>query len=162
MKVVYRLTEAMKADPEEVALTRALTLDQSKPTMGLKGNLGLYGSQQWWDNIEQGKMPLLRLSGFISDVYVAGQDEDDLNTVDIKLADGSVHPVGIYVNDETDSNLYQIDSRLEIVYALDRLKRQPDADGSANYSPNGVHYLQDGVNYLQIPLEIAVSLRPGR
>lgn len=74
MKVIYRRADVMKADPEEVALAQALTQDKSRPTMGLKGNLGLYGSQQWWESIEQGKMLLLRLSGFITDVYTAGQE----------------------------------------------------------------------------------------
>lgn len=149
MKLVYQAVVALRSDPKKVALAQALTQDKSRPQMGLKGNLGLYGSQQWWDSIEQGKMPLRRLSGIISDVYTAGQDRDDPpNTIDLQLSDGLQRPVGIYVNNESDRKLYQIGSRLEIVYALDELKLQPGWDG--------------GVNYLEIPLEVAVSRQPVR
>lgn len=146
MKLVYTLAEELKADPETVALTHALTQDKSRPYMGLKGTFGLYGSPEWWDNIEQGKMPLLRMSGIIKGTHVWGQDETEANTVSLELADGSIHYEGMYVNDEGDISLYQVGSRVEIVYALDELKKQPAPDG--------------GVNYLHIPLEVAVSLRP--
>lgn len=65
MKLVYLLSEELKADPEYVSLTQALTLDKSKPYVGLNGTYGLFGSQEWWDSINQGKMPLLSLSGVI-------------------------------------------------------------------------------------------------
>lgn len=65
MKLVYLLSEELKADPEYVSLTQALTLDKSKPYVGLNGTYGLFGSQEWCDSITQGKMPLLSLSGVI-------------------------------------------------------------------------------------------------
>jgi len=45
MKLVYCLFDELKARPEQIALTQALTLDQSKPMMGLKGSHGLFGSK---------------------------------------------------------------------------------------------------------------------
>ena len=48
MKLVYLLSEELKADPEYVSLTQALTLDKSKPYVGLNGTYGLFGSQEWW------------------------------------------------------------------------------------------------------------------
>lgn len=145
MKIVYTLAEALKADPERVALAQALTLDKSRPLMGLKGSLGLYGSPQWWESIEQGRMPLMRVSGIIRSTYVAGQDETEDNAVELVLADGSVHLAGMYVNDAADKVLYRVGSRVDIVYGRDELKR-PARGG--------------GVNYSTFPLEVAVSLRP--
>jgi len=65
MKLVYLLSEELKADPEYVSLTQSLILDKSRHYFGLNGAYGLFGSQEWWDSITQGKMPLLSLSGVI-------------------------------------------------------------------------------------------------
>lgn len=48
MKMVFLLSEELKMNPGRVALTQALTLNSSKPMMGLKGIHGLFGSQEWW------------------------------------------------------------------------------------------------------------------
>ncbi|MNV27916.1 hypothetical protein D3C71_1190830 [compost metagenome] len=44
---VYRLSEELAGDPEKIVDAQALTLDQTRPQMGLKGNLGLFGSPEW-------------------------------------------------------------------------------------------------------------------
>ncbi|KQZ27066.1 hypothetical protein [Duganella sp. Root1480D1] len=147
MKLVYQLSEELKSNFERVSVTQALTLDDSRPLIGLTGSLGLFGSREWWDNIKQGVMPLLRISGIVLRAYCAGQDpSEENNMVDLQLADGSVRAVGIYVNDEIDIGLFKLGHKVEIVYALDELKRQPAVDG--------------GVNYSKIALEMAVSLIP--
>lgn len=147
MKRVYRLSEELKSDPEQIALAQALTLNSSKPMLGLKGTHGLFGAPEWWANIDQRKMPLMFVSGIIRRVYVAGQDGgDENNGLDLLLEDGSVRDVGIYVNDKADISLFRVGCRVEIVYALDELKKQPALDG--------------GINYSKIALEMAVSLKP--
>jgi len=147
MKMVFLLSEELKMNPGRVALTQALTLNSSKPMMGLKGIHGLFGSQEWWDSIKKGKMPLLFQSGIIKRAYVAGQDPSDFNnTIDLLLDDGTTHSVGIYTNKEIDANLFKVGHMASIVYALDEMKAQPDFDGSINYSKTA--------------LEMAVSLRP--
>jgi len=148
MKRVYLLSEELKADPGRVALAQALTLNDAKPRMGLKGTLGLFGSPEWWGNIEQRKMPLRFLSGVIQRAYVVGQDESVVmnNEIELRLDDGSVQAEGIYVSNEDDVNLFRAGHRVEVAYALDELKRQPAADG--------------GVNYSRVTLEMAVSLEP--
>lgn len=146
MKQVFLLSDELKKNPERVILTQNLTLDKSRPHMGLKGTYGLFGSPEWWANIEQRKMPLLFLSGIIKNVYVAGQDPSPLNnTIDLLLDDGSVRAVGIYVNKKQDAKLFHVGYMAKIVYALDELKPGA-ADGDENY--------------LDIALEMAVSLEP--
>jgi hypothetical protein len=145
MKLVYQLVDDLNVDTERVALTQALTLDESKPLIGLKGKNGLFGSQEWWDNIYQGKTPLLSISGIATRVYCAGQDRSGVNNmVDIVEIDGSAKSIGIYVNDEDDAKLFRVGSKVAIVYALDELKQQPARDGSVNYS--------------KVALEMAVSV----
>jgi len=147
MKRVFSLSDELKRAPERVALTQALTKDESRPFIGLKGSYGLFGSQEWWGNIELRKMPLLFVSGQISRAYVAGQDRSaGNNTIDLIARDGSVFPVGIYTNDKQDVELFREGYWVEMVYALDELKQQPASDG--------------GVNYSKVALEAAVSLQP--
>jgi hypothetical protein len=145
MKRVYLLSEELKANPEQVVLTQALTLNASRPHMGLRGTLGLFDSPEWWANIEQGKMPLKFTTGIIRRVSVAGMDGgDENNNIQLLLDDGSVIEEGIYVNDKADIALFRVGCRVELVCALDETKRQPAPDG--------------GVNYSEVTLEMAVSL----
>ena len=135
MKRVYMLTEELKSDPKQVELTRALTLNPNKPQMGLKGDYGLFATEEWWNNINTGVMPLERVSGIIVRAYEAGQDHEGVNnTVDVKLSDGSIAQVGIYTNDAKDVAHFKVGHAVSIVYALDKLKSQPARDGGVNYS----------------------------
>ncbi|MDP9932633.1 hypothetical protein [Variovorax paradoxus] len=147
MKRVYLLSEELKADPGRIALAQALTLNAAKPRMGLKGTLGLFGSPEWWANIEQRRMPLRFVQGIIRSTYFAGQDEPgDHNSFELLLEDGATYDESIYANDKASRALFRVGHRVEIVYALDESKRQPAQDG--------------GVNYSDIVLEMAVSLEP--
>lgn len=149
MKLVYLLSAELKADPEYVSLTQALTLDRSRPYVGLNGTYGLFGTQEWWDSINRGKMPLLFLSGIIKRAYVTGQDPSDFNnTIDLLLDDGTIQSIGIYTNQEEDSDFFKEGHITSIVYALDELK--PEA------------MLNFGQKYNQIALEMAVSLEPDK
>lgn len=146
MRLIYRLEHDLERDHERVSLTQALTLDKTRPLIGLKGTYGLFGSVDWWDSIRQGQMPLLFVSGVILRAYVAGQDKHQANNMlDLKLEDGSVRAVGIYVNDREDVRLFRSGYKASVVYALDELKQQPASDGSVNYS--------------KVALEMAVSLQ---
>lgn len=147
MKMVYLLSEKLKVNPEYASLTQALTLDSTKPYVGLNGTNGLFGTKEWWDSIEQGRIPLLFISGVIKRTYVAGQDPSNFNnTVDLLLEDGTIQSVGIYTNKKEDSKLFKIGYNASIVYALDELKPQA--------------MLNFGQKYNQIALEMAVSLEP--
>lgn len=147
MKRVYLLSYELEINPEHMALTQALTLDQSRPGMGLNGTHGLFGSREWWDSIEQGRIPLLFLSGIIKRAYVAGQDPSRFNnSIELQLTDGSTQDIGIYVNNKKDARLFKAGSFVSIVYALDEFK--PEA--ARNF----------GNKHHQITLEMAVSLEP--
>ena len=147
MKLVYQLSEELKIHPESIAKAQAMTLNASKPLLGLKGTYGLFGSQEWWASIEQRKMPLLFVSGIIRRAYVAGQDGGDENSgIDLLLEDGTIRAEGIYVNDNADIPLFRVGCRVMLVYALDEMKKQPAPDG--------------GIYYSEVTIEMAVSLEP--
>jgi len=147
MKQVYMLSEELKNNQERVAKTQRLTLDSSRPLMGLKGVHGLFASDEWWASIQERRMPLLFLSGVINRAYFAGQDEPGINnTVDLIMSDNSIRAEGIYTNNEDDVKFFCIGHRVDIVYALDELKKQPGEGGGKNYS--------------DIVLEMAISEEP--
>lgn len=147
MKIVYLLSKKLEMNPKHMELAQALTLDESRPNMGLNGTHGLFGSLKWWENIQQGVMPLRFVSGIIKRAYVAGQDSSKFNnTITIALDDGSIKDVGIYVNNEKDATLFKSGYLASIVYALDELK--PGAMQSF------------GRKYHEVALEMAVSLEP--
>jgi len=147
MKVVYLLKGELKENPERVALAQALTLNASKPYMGLKGTYGLFGSEEWWKSIDDKRMPLLFLSGIIQRTYIAGQDPSSkANSFSFLLDDGSVREESIYdFTSAEDRELFVVGSRVEVVYAFDELK------------PGAV---EGESTHLDIVLGMAVSLRP--
>jgi len=149
MKKVFDLAEELRQNPKRVELTQALTLNASKPNMGLKGSHGLFGSPDWWTSIEAGAMPLKRLSGIIERAYYAGQGGTGPNNmIDIVTDNGTPEAVGIYINDPLDVNLFTKGHRVEIVYALDELKQQPSPEGLVNYS--------------KVALAMSVSTQPAK
>lgn len=144
MKLVYELSKELEEDPEQVIQAQALTLNESKRLLGLKGTHGLFGSDEWWENIRKQIIPNLVIRGSIKRAYISGQDQSGLNnTVDVIDDAGRMHVVGIYTNKKEDVNLFKVGSETEIIYALDELKRQPAPDG--------------GINYSKIAIEMAVS-----
>ncbi|WP_200957029.1 hypothetical protein [Lysobacter sp. Root916] len=146
MKTVFTLAEELRRNPERVAIAQALTMDASKPLMGLKGTYGFFGSEAWWRGIEERRTPLRYEAGKISRAYCGGQDRSEINnTVDLVTSDDRVIRVGIFTNDEQDIALFREGSWVEVVHALDELKR-PARDSS--------------INHVEITLEMAVSFRP--
>lgn len=127
---VYTLTEALEADPQQVELAQALTLNPNKPRMGLKGTFGLFGSPQWWDNINRRKLPLRFISGNIVEAHEAGQDSKTgvNNGILLDLATGGREYFGIYVNNKKQAKLFVPGATLLMVCALDEYKR-PEHNG---------------------------------
>ncbi|MDO8329887.1 MAG: hypothetical protein Q7T36_05380 [Fluviicoccus sp.] len=138
VKLVYQLSLDLKANPARVTKAQALTLDQSRPLFGLKGTYGLFGSQEWWDNIVNGKMPRLYLCGDIIEIYKAGLDgdsEDDIQ-LDFKImtSDGDVCSESFEANDVNDYSLFKLGAQVHILYVLDPLKDQSPLGNQKNYS----------------------------
>ncbi|WP_416772948.1 hypothetical protein ACMGT0_13210 [Pseudomonas sp. RHF3.3-3] len=145
MKTVYLLSEDLKRNPDRVALTQALTLNPNKPFLGLNGTHGLFGSEEWWKNIEERKIPLLLVSGIVKKVYFAGQDSSTgVNSFSLLLDDGSVRDESIYsATAKEDRKLFVVGAKVQIAYVLDELK--PGA-----VSGNETH--------VETVLEMAISL----
>lgn len=146
MHRIFSLKEELNNDPERVKQTQEVTLDKNKPFFGLKGNLGLFGSDLWWENIDNGKFPTKEYFGIITRVYAAGfeceTENKENDSIDILLSDGTIQSVGLYINNKKNINLIQKNKIIYIKYILDELKHQPN---------------QQHKNYLNIAIEVYIS-----
>lgn len=132
MRLVYTLAHKLIRHPEYIAKAQRLTLDNSRPHMGLKGSYGLYGSDEWWQAIYQQRMPLRFVAGTISRTYYAGMDSDRRhNSYELTLADGTSHHESFLADDAADLAHFTVGKRVYAVYALDELKQ---SHGSTPYS----------------------------
>lgn len=123
MQLVYKLSEALARDPETIALTQALTLDPDRPHMGLKGTHGLFGSEEWWENIRQGKIKTKTISGIIKRIYHVGMGPATKpNEMEIVLDDGTIVREGIYVTSKKYLPLISPGNKITVNYVMDELK----------------------------------------
>ena len=137
MKSVYTLAEAVATDPARIAKTQSLTLDSSRPHMGLKGSCGLFASEEWWQSIKAKRIQTLTVTGNIERTYFAGQDSrrgDQVNSFTLRLEDGSAVDESIYTNHKRDIQLFVPGATVTMIYALDELKVQSAAGGSMHYA----------------------------
>ncbi len=65
MRTIYLLSKMLEEDPEYMKKVQNLTLNESKPYLGLKGTFGLFGSEEWWKNIEANIIPQREIKGTI-------------------------------------------------------------------------------------------------
>jgi hypothetical protein len=133
-KLVYDIEKHLAANPQHVAKTQALTLDASRPNMGLKGENGLFASEKWWRSIDEGRIEVRVYSGTIQRLYVAGQDSDEDSVKDFEYLcdDGVTRRATCLVNADEDLGLYRAGATIALAYALDKLKKQPARDGGTN------------------------------
>lgn len=124
MKQVYDLRNELLADPESVRKAQELTLDESRPLYGIKGVYGLFGSPDWWANLDNGKIPLKEVCGVISRTYLAGWENDGSDGVDfdLRLEDGSILKESSYFDDPADMRLFKAGAKVKFVYVLEVLK----------------------------------------
>lgn len=123
MKVVYSLRNDLEKDPSMVRDAQSLTLNDAKPMLGLKGNRGLFGSEEWWSNIESGVIVGECVTGVIASLYVAGQERlDHPNEFEFTLNDGSSRSEAILMDDPNSISAYAVGRQVQIHYAYDELK----------------------------------------
>jgi len=133
MKRVYDLEADLKANPEHVRLVQELTLMGGRA--GLAGRHGLFGSREWFENVQSRRIKVDCISGKILCTYFAGQDSPGPdNCFDLELSDATLHQESIYVNDPKDARLFRAGSTVAIAYAYAEMKQQPARDGGVNYS----------------------------
>jgi len=114
MKTVYNLRDDVKhiADVQEASLS-------PKP-FGLKAKQGLYGSEVWWQNIEEGKIPLIKFKGKITKLFTSGMDYEPC--FEMKMADGKTFEYDCVATKKSDKKLFQVGNDVEISFVFHPLK----------------------------------------
>lgn len=123
MRHIFSLEEELIEHPEEAEEIRCLTLNQNKPTSGLKGAHGLYGTPAWWQSIKNGTMPQKYVQGTIIRLLYQGMENGEPNAFELQLQNNSVISESFYYNNSNDLNLFRVGKKVKIFYAFDPTKR---------------------------------------
>ena len=114
MKAVYQL----RKDHKYIQLVQEATL--GRDDAGLKMTHGLFGSEEWWDNIENGMLPAETIKGVISDVYVSGHNDYPEFKV---LSNGGQKTAWTRdVNNGLEDGIYEIGKKVEIDFVIQKFK----------------------------------------
>jgi hypothetical protein len=125
-KLVYDLKTWLEKNGGEIKSTHALTLD-STTNSGLSGVYGLYGTNEWWDNVEKGNIEIYIVSGLIAELSKGNVFVDD-NTMITIVSDNTeddIYEGVVFTNENLKreyGNLYSKGNKIVVFYILDELK----------------------------------------
>ncbi|WP_223525734.1 hypothetical protein, partial [Acinetobacter baumannii] len=110
-----------KNGEDEMRSTHALTLD-STTNSGLSGVYGLYGTSEWWDNIET-----YMVSGVIVDLSKGNVfvEDNTMITIESDNTEDEIYEGVVFTNENLKkeySNLYSKGNKIVVFYILDELK----------------------------------------
>ena len=121
MKTLYDLKIALADDPKRVADTQALTLDTSKPLIGLAGTYGLFGSPDWWGNLQSGVIPVVVYEGVIESLQFEGMNNEG-RSFTLRLGDGGTFTYSCVVNNKQDLKAYRVGQKVRVTMLSERKK----------------------------------------
>lgn len=115
-----------KNGKDEIRSTHALTLD-STTNSGLSGVYGLYGTSEWWDNVEKGNIETYIVSGVIADLCKGNIFVDDgaMITIISDNNEDEIYEGVVFTNENLKreyGNLYSKGNKIVVFYILDELK----------------------------------------
>jgi hypothetical protein len=123
--VLYRFRE----DCERIRQIQSATLTTEQ--FGLEATHGLVGSDKWWEQIADSRLPTQTLRGVISRVYATGMG-GDWPEFEVRDDLGSLTCWTREVASASLANRYQVGRRVEIDYVVQRLRRKSYDDGMEN------------------------------
>ncbi|MDP9804690.1 hypothetical protein [Acinetobacter calcoaceticus] len=126
-KLVFDLKMWLEKNGEDdIKSTHALTLDNTTNS-GLSGVYGLYGTNEWWDNIAKGNIETYVISGVIEDVSTGNVfvDKNTMITIVSDNTEDDIYEGVLFTNESLKSeysNLYSKGNKIVVFYILDELK----------------------------------------
>lgn len=118
LRLTYHLKEYAKTYHNEIQQIHELSLDNSRPFLGMKPDKGLYNSPEWWDNIAKGIIPSYFSTGKIIEIFCAGQDNSGhKNSFTYQTDTGYLLNESMYYLNHQDKHLFQIGKTVVIFYA---------------------------------------------
>ena len=127
MKKIYSLEIEHEDDPKTVELTQKLTLDNNRPTMGLAGTYGLYGSSEWWENLYSGKLPKKVYEGIIENISFSGMDNES-NSFILSLNNGGTYGYTCVANRKRNIKHYQVGRKVRVIEFVEKMKKGNDLE----------------------------------
>jgi hypothetical protein len=112
MVIVYQL----RKDKQRMEAVQKATLTSRK--FGIMRTHGLFGSQEWWQKIESGKLAVHRLGGVITQLYMGGMRDTPEFTM--RSDAGEESSWLRYANGKELDDFYTVGCRIEIDYVLQR------------------------------------------
>ncbi len=121
MKLIYDLAVRLADHPEDVSASQALTLDESRPNIGLKGAYGLFASDEWWANLTSGMIPTTCYDGIISSLQFEGMHNEG-RAFSLRLNNGVEYTYSCVANHAAERSAYQIGRKARITTYTEPMK----------------------------------------
>jgi trehalose utilization protein len=128
MQIVYQLRRNQKF----IDQVQKATLTTKE--FGIQQTHGLFGSLEWWENIQTGNLKTHFVRGVIHRVYMGSQN--DWPMCEMLSDDGEISKWTREMQDFSSDSLYRIGAKIEIDYVLQKSK--PDAPSSAGAEQKNV------------------------
>lgn len=126
---VFSLRKSHEENPELLKQAQSLSLDNTRPLLGLSAIHGLYGTEEWWENIANGKINTFWRHGIIVRRFCAGMESGKPNSFDyINDSDSLTYSESFRANKTISQGkgLYQGGHYVSIRYVEEGLK-DPEA-----------------------------------
>lgn len=94
---------------------------QSHPSLGLKITHGLIGSQEWWDNIASGKLPLFSVRGIVRGLWL-GMHHSEEGSFAMELLDGGWFRDATMLEAAESAEKFTLGRYVEVDYVNQELK----------------------------------------
>ncbi|MCH7307091.1 hypothetical protein MMO38_02890 [Acinetobacter sp. NIPH 1852] len=125
-KLVFDLKLSLLMNPESIKETHEVTLDQST-SMGLKGDYGLYATDEWWENIDNGNIETYVTSGTIIGLNEENpfMEANKVTTIKLDNEEREIYGGVDFTNEEIEiryRNLFKVGNKIVTFYVLDKLK----------------------------------------
>ena len=118
MQTIYRL----KDRPESVHRMQEASL--SHPFLGVKITHGLIGSQEWWDNIASGHLPLHPVRGIVRGLWL-GMHNSEPGSFAMELADGTWFKSMTTLDAAESARMFTLGRFVEVDYVEQEAKHAP-------------------------------------
>jgi len=116
MKTIYQL----RKNRQFIADAQAASL--SPKPFGLKTTHGLFGSDQWWQNVEAGVIPQIRKVGAITRLFRAGMHNES-QCFEMVCQDGEKFEYDCVAANRKDRKLYKVGVGVELTFVESELKQ---------------------------------------
>jgi hypothetical protein len=116
MKTVYHL----RKDTGHIAHVQSASL--SPKASGLKATRGLFGSEEWWQNIKSGLIPQSRKTGTITRLFRAGMHNES-QCFEMVCLDGERFEYNCIAANREYRRLYKIGAHVELTFVENELKQ---------------------------------------